>query len=70
MDFKEALRKAADDAGWSPAKIAGEVGVSETAARRWLSGEREPRLPQYRALLKTLPGFAALMDGGDLKASA
>ncbi len=61
MTIAQALVASAKKAGWSPAKIAGEVGVAEVSVRRWLRGEREPRAAQYRALLEKLPGFADMV---------
>jgi transcriptional regulator with XRE-family HTH domain len=64
MDFKDALRVASENAGWSVTKIAAEAGVSEGQARKWLAGTAEPRMAQFRALRAKLPGFANMVDRG------
>lgn len=64
MDFKDALKRAADNAGWSVTKVAAEVGVTEKTARKWVTGEAQPRLEQYQTLRSKLPGFAAMVDRG------
>ena len=69
MELKDALRKAADEAGWSVTKVAAEAGVREGQALRWLRGEAQPRLAQYLTLREKLPGFAKLVDRG-LKTTA
>jgi predicted transcriptional regulator len=63
MEFKVALRIAADRLGWNPTRIAFEVGVTEATVRHWLKGQKEPRLAQSQALRAKLDGFADLLDG-------
>lgn len=62
MTIRDALREASKRAGWSPTKVAAEVGVTEKTAKKWLSGEADPRVEQFIALRKVLPGFAELLD--------
>lgn len=62
MTIGEALKQAAHANGWSPAKIAGEVGTTETSVRSWLSGASEPRASTFILLRHRVPGFAALVD--------
>ena len=62
MDIAQALKEAADLAGWSVTKIAAEAGVGEGTARYWITGEREPRGSQLMTLRRALPGFAKLLD--------
>ncbi len=69
MELKDALRKAAGDAGWTATQIGAAAGATEWSARNWLAGKSHPSFPKLKALRAKLPGFAALMDG-DLKASA
>lgn len=57
MDIADALRRASDNAGWSPARIAAEAGVTEAAARRWFHGAY-PGGSALLALMRGLPGFA------------
>ncbi len=63
MDFPEALRLAAEKAGWNPTRIAYEVGVTEQTVRHWLKGNKQPKLPQSQALRAKLPLFGDLLDG-------
>lgn len=48
--------------GWSAAKIAGEVDVTEGAVRRWILGLREPRSSVFMKMRRNIPGFAAFVD--------
>lgn len=61
-DIAAALQKAAEEAGWSPARIAATVGRSEQAARAWLKGDSEMGASAYQKLRVELPGFADLVD--------
>lgn len=63
MQADEALRIAAERASWSPAQIAAVTGRSESAARRWLSGETQMKASEFQTLRRDLPGFAELVDG-------
>lgn len=68
MKLNEALARAAADAGWSPTKIAGEIGVSEMTVRRWVLGKCA--IPGHRllALMRLLPGLQEHL-GLDIAAS-
>lgn len=63
MEIREALRIAAEQAGWSPTKIAAEVGVAEKTAKKWLAGDNKPAVDQFQELRRVLPAFADLVDG-------
>jgi len=66
MKFKDALRIAAERAGWSVTKIAAEAGVTEKTARKWLVGIAEPRFAQAQILRSKLSefGFGDMVDRG------
>lgn len=49
----EDIKRLMDDLGWTPARMAAELGVTEFAVRRWISGERRPSAAQL-VLLRLL----------------
>lgn len=61
MDVARALREAVNAAGWSPAKVAAEAGVSENAARKWLNGDAIPSGDTLLTIMQKLPAFAESM---------
>lgn len=62
MQIGKAIKKCRTAAGWSQAKLASEVGVTQESVRSWEAELVEPRVGSYRALLKRLPGFSRLMN--------
>jgi transcriptional regulator with XRE-family HTH domain len=58
----EAIRQAAEAAGWSAARVAAEAGTAENAARNWMYFGREPRGPSLERLRRRLPGLAEILD--------
>ena len=70
MELKDALRVAAEKAGWSVTEIAFHAGATEWSARNWLDGKSKPSFDKLQALRKSLPGFGALVDHADHKAAS
>ena len=54
----QALRAAAEAAGWNATKIGAEVDGGEAAARKWLEGRSTPSGDKLVRLMQRLPGFA------------
>lgn len=61
MEIANALRTACDELGWNATKLASEAGVTEAAARRWLSGEAMPGGDVVIRLQRLLPRFNELL---------
>lgn len=64
MDFATTLDEAMTAAGWSDERLSVELDGAAKAQqiRRWRKGIARPRLEQYLALCKVLPGFTARFD--------
>jgi hypothetical protein len=59
MDVRTALRQAADENGWSLAKVASTADLSENAIRRFFDGSiASLKADAVLALMRGLPGFA------------
>jgi ribosome-binding protein aMBF1 (putative translation factor) len=69
MSIPEALRLAADTAGWSNAKIADACEVSEVTVKRWAVGAAVPPGDKLLVLQRVLPGFVERL-GFSLPATA
>lgn len=60
--FARLLREALEEVEGNPARLAAELGVSESTAKRWLNGKSRPR-PVYEA------GVRSLVESSRLKRS-
>lgn len=69
MKFAQVLRLAMERSGWSATKVAYIAGSSESAVRKWLSGETEPRWSAVAALRREMPTFADLLDTSTVSAA-
>ncbi len=56
--------------GWSNAKIAGEIEVSEQSVRNYRARRGEPSASVYQRMRERVPGFADFVDSSDGKAVA
>lgn len=61
MTIGAALTQAMEVARWTPAKLAAEAGVTETTARRWLSGSNPPPGDALLKLQRALPALNDLL---------
>lgn len=50
----EAVRAAREQLGWSPERLADEVGCSVTTLNRWERGRQQPARVAVKALARTL----------------
>lgn len=62
MEIAQAIREAAASSGWPSTRLAFEAGVTDAAARRWLSGESLPSAEKLEKLRRVLPGLAQRLD--------
>ena len=58
MEINALLRKHAEQAKWSPERIADRCGVSGTQVRRWFADQSSMKAESLLVLLRELPGFA------------
>jgi transcriptional regulator with XRE-family HTH domain len=50
--FKDKLKKAFDNSGYTQQQLADELGLTQAAISMWLSGKREPSVFYLRKLAK------------------
>ncbi|MDB5069549.1 MAG: hypothetical protein JWM87_660 [Candidatus Eremiobacteraeota bacterium] len=59
MDVRAALKEAAERNGWSPTRVAAEVGMSEAGIRKFYAGDSATlKSDALVVLMRELPGFA------------